>query len=200
MQYGKTGESRTCGSTILNIYMTNLDFEFLHSQSSINLMMTSTLTETPDNKSWGIRNFQLFYGVAKDCSNSIIDFITVPSFIATSFFKSSSFSHDQTQKINIEISELGISLEPDFDQTVTVDKDLKKMTISVTWPCFTSDLNFSLIIQKTSYPDYKTITSKCRHKNSNIVKLVLIIECIIPLESQIKLYAILILYFYFIIL
>ncbi|CAD8094629.1 unnamed protein product [Paramecium sonneborni] len=54
----------------------------------------------------------------KACSNSIINFIAVPSFIATSFCKTSSLSHKKTQIINIEISELGISLEPHFDQTV----------------------------------------------------------------------------------
>lgn len=47
--------------------------------------MTTSLDELPDNESWAIRDFELFYGVPKYCSDSIIDNNNLPTFIGTKY-------------------------------------------------------------------------------------------------------------------
>lgn len=47
--------------------------------------MTTTLDEGAENESWAIRCFELFYGVPKECSNSIIDNVSMSAFIGTKY-------------------------------------------------------------------------------------------------------------------
>ncbi|CAD8205527.1 unnamed protein product [Paramecium pentaurelia] len=187
VSFGQTGVQVICGSNQKEAYKKILDFEFDHTQPTLNLVMTSSLDELADNESWAIRNFQLFYGVPKDCSNSIIDSVTLPAFIGTRYIQSTQYSSDKSLQNKIEISELGISLQPSFDQLIFVDSAIKKLTISIIWQCFLNDQTFSISILQSSYPDYKTGTAICKQKRSNIVKSILIVERTIIQQSQIRL-------------
>ncbi|CAD8162475.1 unnamed protein product [Paramecium octaurelia] len=189
IQFGLNGVLISCGTYSTSSYVKNLDFNFPHSQQSIILKMTSNLDEQPDNESWGIRNFELFYGVPKDCSYSTIDLITLPSFIGTSFVQSTYYSSDQTLQNKIEITELGISLQPSFDQTFSVDSAIKKLTILITWNCFLNDKVFSISILQSSFPDYLSSTAICKQKQSNVLRSTLILQRTIVQVSTIKLIA-----------
>ncbi|CAD8193714.1 unnamed protein product [Paramecium pentaurelia] len=189
VQFGQNGVQVICGSNQKEAYTKNLDFEFNHVQPNINLVMTTSLDELAENESWAIRNFQLFYGVPKECSNSVIDSVTMPAFIGTNYIQSTQYSSDQTLQNKIEISELGISLQPNFDQLISVDSSIKKLSVSIIWQCFINDLTFSISILQSSYPDYKTGTAICKQQRSNVVKSSLFLERTIIQQSQIRLLA-----------
>ncbi|CAD8205747.1 unnamed protein product [Paramecium pentaurelia] len=189
VQFGYNGVQVICGSNYKEAYKKKLDFEFDHIQSTVDLIMTTSLNELADNESWGIRDFQLLYGVPKECSNSIIDSISMPSFIGTNYIQSTLYSSDQTLQNKIEIPGLGISLQSNFDQTITVDSAIEKLTISISWKCFLNDQTFSISILQSSYTDYKTGTAVCKQKRSNVVQSVLTLERTIIQQSQIRLLA-----------
>ncbi|CAK60849.1 unnamed protein product (macronuclear) [Paramecium tetraurelia] len=188
-QFGLTGVQVICGSTISNAYAKYLDFEFIHKNPSINLVMTTTLNENAVNESWGIRNFQLFYGIIQECSYSIIEAFSLPSFIGTKNIQTSFYSFDQSLQNKLIITELGISLYPEFDETITVDSSIKKLTISIIWKCFQTDLNLSITILQSSYPDYQTRTVICKTKQSNVLNSQVVLERTIKQESQLRLVA-----------
>ncbi|CAD8095968.1 unnamed protein product [Paramecium primaurelia] len=189
VQFGLNGVQVNCGSSNPNAYFKNLDFEFLHDQPSINLVLKSTLDEIAENESWGIRNFQLLYGVTNECSYSIIDSANMPSFLGTRYTVSSTYSFDQSLQNKIEIFELAISLQDNFDQTINVDSTIKKLSISIIRNCFQTDLTFQISILQSSYPDYRKQTAICRQKRSNILHSLLVLERTIKQESQIRLQA-----------
>ncbi|CAD8128067.1 unnamed protein product [Paramecium sonneborni] len=189
-QFGLTGKLTTCGQHQTYIYKTNIDFEFLHDQSSINLIMKTTLDEIPSNESWGIREFQLLYDINNKCSQSIIDTVTISAFTAKNYFQSTQYSSDQSLLKKISISELGVILELDFDQTISVDFNIFKLTILTSWTCYSNDQTFSLSILQSSYPDYQKATAKCNKKHSNVLNSQLIFERTIskqPKSSKIRL-------------
>ncbi|CAD8130213.1 unnamed protein product [Paramecium sonneborni] len=92
-------KSKQIGDQIIHMFIENLDFEFLHNKPSINLLMTSILDQFADEESWGIRNFELLYGVPNECSYPIIDFNNMPEFIGNRFTQSSDYSFDQSLQI-----------------------------------------------------------------------------------------------------
>ncbi|CAK59325.1 unnamed protein product (macronuclear) [Paramecium tetraurelia] len=189
LQIGLNGALILCGTYSTSSYVKNLDFNFLHNQQSIILMMTSTLDEPADNEAWGIRNFQLFYGVPKDCSNSVVDSVTLPSFIGTKCFQTIYYSTDHTLQNKIEITELGLSLQSIFDQNLSVDSAIKQLTILIEWNCFSSDQTFSISILQSSFPDYKKATVYCKQKRSNLLKSTVILQRTIIQTSTIRLVA-----------
>ncbi|CAD8125609.1 unnamed protein product [Paramecium sonneborni] len=189
-EFGPNGVLTTCGQYQTRVYKNNLDFEFLHDQSSINLIMKTTLDEVANNEAWGIRDFQLLYDSQKQCSQSIINTVNFPSFIANNYIQSSQHSINQSFKKKIEISELGVILELDFDQTISLDLNIFQLTFLTSWPCYFNDQTFSISILQSNYPDYQKATAKCNKKHSNVLNSQSIFERPIqkqPKQSQIRL-------------
>ncbi|CAD8185074.1 unnamed protein product [Paramecium octaurelia] len=121
------------------------------------------------NEFWGIRNFKLFYGILQECSYSIIQAFIFPLFIRTMHIQTSLHAFDHPLQNKLIITELGISVNPDYDDTITVGSSIKNWQSQSFGNVFPY-LNLSLQNYKAQTQINKTWTAICK-KNDPIKQI-----------------------------